>query len=283
MKYVPYVIACLVLSASAGKSWSEESGKPLIGVCSKDFKAVKEAGFDFIELNAKTIATASEPDFEKIVKSAREAGITVRSVNGFLPSDVRVTGPETDKQKQMAYVEKCFDRLHKLGVQIVVFGSGGARQIPKDFSRDEAMKQMVDFCRRIGPLAKTNGITVVIEPLNSKDCNFINTVREGLELVEAVKDSNIELLADIYHMFKDNESADIILKAGRHLKHVHMANPKGRVYPLSAEEYDYGPFFGNLRKIGYTGGISIEAGTKDFNADGPKAVVFLRGMMAGGK
>jgi len=279
MKSLLYVLACLVLFACAGENRAEESGKPLIGVCSKDFKAVKEAGFDYIELNAKTVATASEPDFEKLIKSAKEEGITVRSVNGFLPGDIRVTGPVIDQQKQMAYVEKCFGRLHKLGVKIVVFGSGGARKIPEGFPRDEAMKQMIDFCRRIGPLAKTNGITVVIEPLNSKECNFISTAKEGLDLVEEVKDSNIELLVDIYHMFRDNESPDIILKAGPHLKHVHISDPKGRTYPLSAEEYDYVPFFENLRKIGYAGGLSIEAGTKDFKTDGPKSVAFLRGML----
>jgi sugar phosphate isomerase/epimerase len=55
-----------------------------------------------------------------------------------------------------------------------------------------------------------------------------------------------------------------------------MANPKGRVFPLAWEEYEYAPFFARLRAIGYTGRISVEASTKDFPAEAPRAIALLR-------
>jgi hypothetical protein len=45
----------------------------------------------------------------------------------------------------MAYVAKAFDRVARLGVRIVVFGSGGARRVPEGYPRDDAVRQMVDF------------------------------------------------------------------------------------------------------------------------------------------
>ena len=41
-----------------------------------------------------------------------------------------------------------------------------------------------------------------------------------------------------------------------------MANPQGRVFPLTWDEFDYAPFFATLRAIGYSGRMSIEASTR---------------------
>ncbi|MDD4872700.1 MAG: sugar phosphate isomerase/epimerase [Kiritimatiellae bacterium] len=255
-----------------------EQNKILVGVCGGkgNLQKAKNAGFDYIEMAASGIAKMSDADYEGLLKAVEEAKIPVRTANGFLPGDIKITGPAADPKKQDEYVRKCFSRLQKLGVKVLVFGSGGARAIPKDVSREEALKQMVDFCKRIGPMAKEHNLVVVIEPLNTKECNFINSGKEGLEIVEAVKDPNIELLVDLYHMAMENEDPAIVLKAGAHIKHCHIANPAGRVYPLSTDEYNYKPFFDNLLKIGYTGGISVEGGTKNFDADGPKAAKFLK-------
>jgi sugar phosphate isomerase/epimerase len=55
-----------------------------------------------------------------------------------------------------------------------------------------------------------------------------------------------------------------------------MANPTGRVFPLKWDEYDYTKFFEDLKAIGYSGRISVEASTKDFAADAPQAIALLR-------
>ena len=43
---------------------------------------------------------------------------------------LKVTGPDIDRDQQMAYVTKTFTRLKQIGTTLVVFGSGGARQVP---------------------------------------------------------------------------------------------------------------------------------------------------------
>ena len=66
------------------------------------------------------------------------------------------------------------------------------------------------------------------------------------------------------------------LRAGAHIRHLHMANPDGRIFPRRWEEYDYAPFFAALRQIGYDKRISVEASTKDLPADAPLAIALLR-------
>jgi sugar phosphate isomerase/epimerase len=173
-------------------------------------------------------------------------------------------------------VNKAFDRVKRLGIRIVVFGSGGARRVPDGFSRDEAFRQLVDFGKRIGPLARQRDITVAIEPLRREETNIINSAAEGLSLVEAVADPGFQLMIDFYHLASEHEDPGIIVRARPHLRHLHMANPQGRVFPRTLDEYAYEPFFAALRQIGYDQRISVEASTSDLQADAPRAIALLR-------
>jgi sugar phosphate isomerase/epimerase len=48
------------------------------------------------------------------------------------------------------------------------------------------------------------------------------------------------------------------------------------VFPLKWDEFDYAPFFANLRKIGYDRRISVEAGSKDIAGEGARSIALLR-------
>jgi sugar phosphate isomerase/epimerase len=274
----------VLLVLLTGVAGAQAPGPPRIGVCVDPdrFEAAQAAGFDYAETNASRVAALSDQDFEKLAAQVAQLRIPVAASMSFIPGAIKLTGPEVDPARQVAYVTATLARLKRLGVKVVVFGSGGARRVPDGFSRDEAFAQLVDFCRRIAPVARDNGITIVVEPLRKQETNIINTAREGLALVKAVDRPEIRLLVDYYHLAEEGENADIIAEAGPLLAHTHIANPTGRVYPLSLDESAYGGFFANLCRIGYTGRLSIEASTKDFASDAPKSLALLRSARACG-
>jgi D-psicose/D-tagatose/L-ribulose 3-epimerase len=249
-----------------------------IGYCTqlKNVAAAKAAGFDYVELGTTEVAALSDEDFDKAAADVARIGLPTPAANLFLPATLKVTGPDIDREQQRAYVTKAFDRLSKLGVRIVVFGSGGARRVPDGFAKSDAFDQLVDFGRRVAPLARARGITIAVEPLRREETNIINSAAEGLQLVEKIDDPGFQLMVDFYHLASEREDAQIIVRARDHIRHFHMANPTGRVFPLTADEFDYAPFFRALRSIGYSARISVEASTKDFDADAPRAIAFLR-------
>jgi D-psicose/D-tagatose/L-ribulose 3-epimerase len=210
------------------------------------------------------------------VAHIKEFGLPVPVTNLFLPAALKVTGPQTDRDQQMSYVKKAFARLSRLGTEIVVFGSGGARRVPDGFAKEAAFQQLVEFGKRIAPEARAHGITIAIEPLRHEETNIINSAAEGLELVKAIGDPNFQLMVDFYHLASEKEDPEIVVRAKEHIRHLHMANPQGRVFPLQWDEYDYAPFFAKLRSIGYDKRISVEASTKDFPRDAPQAIALLR-------
>jgi sugar phosphate isomerase/epimerase len=281
MRITTLLAVCLLVPAAA---FGQAAGRAQIGVCVDPdrFEAAQAAGFDYVETNASRVAALSDADFEKLAAQVAQMRIPVAASMSFIPGSIKLTGPEIDPAKQVAYVTATLGRLKRLGVEIVVFGSGGARRVPDGFSKDDAFAQLVDFCRRIAPVARENGITIVVEPLRKQETNIINTAREGLALVRAVDRPEIKLLVDYYHLAEEGEDPAIIAEAGPLLAHTHIANPKGRVFPLNADESPYAGFFANLCTIGYQGRLSVEASTKDFAAEAPQAIALLRNARACG-
>jgi sugar phosphate isomerase/epimerase len=276
MRRARVVIAFLAVVAAAPL---ESQPAIQVGYCTplKNVAAAKAAGFDYVELGTTEVAALSDEDFDKAAAELARIALPTPAANLFLPATLKVTGPAIDRDQQRAYVTKAFDRLAKLGVRIVVFGSGGARRVPDGVAKKDGFDQLVDFGRRVAPLARARGITIAVEPLRREETNIINSAAEGLELVDAIGDPGFQLMVDFFHLASEHEDPQIIVRAKDHIRHLHMANPTGRVFPLAADEYAYAPFFTALRSIGYNARISVEASTKDFDKDAPRAIAFLRG------
>jgi D-psicose/D-tagatose/L-ribulose 3-epimerase len=262
---------------------AQKTGAVRIGYCGgiSDIDQVRAAGFDYIELRTAEIANLPDADYDRLVERMKTTGFPVPTTYQFILGKMKITGPDINKDEEKAYFQKALDRVAKLGAHTVVVGSGTARQFPEGFSKDEAFRQLIDFFKRLGPEARKRQIVIAIEPLRRQESNIINSMGEGLQLVEAVNDPNIQLNLDFYHLESEKEDPAIILKAASHIAHVHMANPMNRVFPLKWDEYNYAPFFENLRKIGYDKEISIEGATKDFPSEAPRAIAFLHSAMAG--
>ena len=85
---------------------------------------------------------------------------------------------------------------------------------------------------------------------------------------------NVQLLADSFHMFQENEPLSNLSRV-RCLTHTHVALRGSRAYPTEITE-DLKDFFGQLEAIHYTGRMSIEGKTENFDTDAPKALAVLR-------
>lgn len=252
---------------------------PRMGICTRynNAEMLQQAGYSYVEegVGKFLIPDKSDEEFSAILDDVSRYPLPIEACNGFIPSSMKCVGPDAVHEHILNYMEIAFKRAQQAGVEIIVFGSGGSRTIPEGFSRNEARRQFIDLCKQMAPIAKKYGVTVVLEPLNSKECNFINSVAEGGEIVTAVNHSNFRLLADIYHMKMDNESPENIVKYGKLLKHVHIAEKQDRAVPGTYNE-DFGLYFDALQKIGYKGRISIEAQWKDMQAQAPIAIETIK-------
>lgn len=248
-----------------------------LGCCAGIEKAgiVHDAGFDFLECTiASLIPEESEVRFRQdVLKSFTNSPVPVEAFNVFLPGDIVIVGDAVDWDRIERYVGTALKRVKQAGADIVVFGSGGARNIPEGFSREKGEEQVLNFLDIVADYADPLGITVVIEPLCKKESNLINSVPEAIEFAKKVDRPSIRALADFYHMDEENEPLTNIVENGQYLRHIHVADT-GRKAPGTGS-YPYEEFADSLKKSGYNGRISVECGWDDFGTEIKKAKPFL--------
>jgi sugar phosphate isomerase/epimerase len=216
------------------------------------------AGYDYVELAVPVlIADQDEAAFAPVRKSILDAPIPVEALNCFVPGHLRMTGPEVDLAAVRAHMDTALRRASEIGASIVVMGSGAARRAPDDFPLDRAMAQFVEAARMAGETAEKYGVTVALEPLVTKQCNFFNRVDTGVEIVEKVNHPRLRLLTDLFHFTAAGEPWENIVQAGARLAHTHLATPS---IPETAEgeAYDFANFFAALAEAGYDTRSSVE-------------------------
>lgn len=242
----------------------------------KNSHKLKAAGYAYVEesVGGLLMPLRSEEKFEKKYAEFKKSALPVEACNSFIPGSLKSVGPDAAHDEILAYVEIAFRRAKKIGVKRIVFGSSGSRGIPKGFDRAKAKAQFVALLKKMGPIAAKYDVIVCVEPLNRKECNFINSVGEGADIARAVNHPNIKLLADIYHMAREGERPAEIVKAGALLYHCHIAENKDRGYPGRNRE-DLTGYLAALKRIGYPGRISVECRWKNFDSEMPLALAYM--------
>lgn len=244
------------------------------GVCAEidDAPALAEAGFDFIELHVtRDLKTADgEEAFAESLARIKASALRCLAANCFVPGSLKITGPDADPGRLIDHAALVCRRAAEAGLETIVLGSGGARDIPKGFDRDLAYRQLVDFGVMLGPVAAQHGVTIAVEPLCRSDSNIFTTVGECAAYVRELAHTHIRLLVDAYHWGRDGDSYDDIVDAAPLLHHVHVATYPAR-RPPGADRCDLSVFFAALGESGYDGPVSVEARWDDLAAQAPRA------------
>jgi sugar phosphate isomerase/epimerase len=236
---------------------------------------------DFIEGHVVNFLVPEAPDTEFMphADALRECAFPMSAANVLLPATLKCVGPDVDLARLDRYATNVFRRAKEIGMTLIVFGSAGSRMIPEGFSATKAFEQYVDVLRRFGPVAEANGVTLVVEPLNRGECNLVNTVLEGAEAVHKANHPAVKLLVDIFHMLRNGESPDDILKVGPLIRHVHVAENKDRAAPGTNGD-DFRPFFRALRQAGYNDRLALEPIWTDLPRQIGPALAVIRQQLA---
>ncbi len=251
-----------------------------IGICTGAAQGgvADKSGADYIEMTVAVDLRPEEPQetvMPPLLAAATQFTPQAEAYNVFLPGSVKVVGPDADAARQEAYLDEALSRAAALGGSVVVFGSGGSRSIPDGGRLEDARRQTLAFLKRAGDAAQKQGLAIAIEPLNRKECNFINSVAEGTALAQGLGHPAVGVLSDLYHVTEEGQSYDETREALPWLRHVHVAG-LGRRAPIAADHKYLRGFFAVLKSAGYAGRVSIECHWQDLAAEAPVAVAVVR-------
>ncbi len=239
-------------------------------------KMIKEAGFDFVEMRAMLVASLSDEEFEKLANLLEELDLGCECSCALFPKTIRVTGKDADEKIIAEYIDKTFSRLKRLGAKKVVFGSAPARALDEETTQDTGYEQIIKICKDIiVPACEKYDITVVMEPLRAAACNFINTLSDGMRVVNGVKNPRIQLLGDTIHMMANEDNPEDVVNFKDSLKHVHISE-MDRILPEDGYSDFVQTVINNLVKTGYDGTISFETKNGEGLESMKKALALLK-------
>jgi len=129
--------------------------------------------------------------------------------------------------------------------------------------RSEQMSNAVEALRAAAPMLEKNGITAVVEILNTYVNHagyFLYYVRDGAELIDRVGSPNVKILFDIYHVqiMEGNLIENIRSNIDR-IGHFHIGDVPGRHEPGTGE-INYRNVFKAIYELGarFHGSAALE-------------------------
>ena len=132
----------------------------------------------------------------------------------------------------------------------------GIATAPQTRARDAFVTNLTYAAPRLAE----HGITLLIEPINTRDIPgfFLSTSAQALEIMRDAGEPNLYLQYDVYHMqmMEGNLAATIAANLAR-IAHIQVADVPGRHEPGTGE-INYKFLFQHLDKIGYRGWVGCE-------------------------
>ena len=237
-----------IVSANRGPTYGHSvcrwcyGGFELKDLCAR----VKAMGYGSVEL-------LSESEWNVV----QDAGLACAVANGPTSIVEGMNRRETH-DRIVKEAERLLPLVAKAGIPQMIVFSGNRRDMPDD----EGLANCADCLRRIMPAAKAEGVTIVMELLNSKVDHrdyMCDRTPWGVRLAEAVGDDRFRLLYDIYHM--QVMEGDVIRTIRDHSKwigHYHTGGVPGRNEIGTTQELFYPAICAAIAGTGYTGFIGQE-------------------------
>jgi len=167
---------------------------------------------------------------------------------------------EDAKPHVMKAIRETVVAAKKLGTPNIVVITGDERS---DVSREVQFENCAETLRAAAEIAESEGVTICVEPLNrlvDHKGYFLNTSKDGFDLIRAVDSPAVRLLFDVYH--QQITEGNVIRNMTENIDligHIHVADNPGRNEPGTGE-INYRNVFTALKNANYDKYVAFECG-----------------------
>jgi D-psicose/D-tagatose/L-ribulose 3-epimerase len=220
----------------------------------------KAMGFDLIEICVEDPETIDVPAARARAEQT-DIGVTICGAFGAN----RNLSAENDAVRGagLDYLKRCIDFAKGLGSPFVsgpMYCAVGETQLLDKEARRRQWDRAVASLGVAAEYASDRGVKLAIEPLNRFETDLVNTVDQGLRLVDDIGALNVGLLLDTFHMNIEEKDipAAIGRAAGRIVEFHACSNDRGTP---GEDHLPWPQIVGALKAANYDGPIVIEAFT----------------------
>jgi hydroxypyruvate isomerase len=194
-------------------------------------------------------------DVGAILRKKDELGLEIATMMG---TGWKQMNTEESRKTFVSDIQASIATAKRLGVKTLIVTTG---MEDKKLSRAEQHTNYVAALKAVAPFAEQAQVTLVLEPLNTKVDHpgyFLQTAKEGFEILDEVGSPAVKMLFDIYHhqIMEGNVIQDITRNISK-IAHFHVADVPGRHEPGTGE-INYANVFRAIAGSGYQGFVGLE-------------------------
>jgi D-psicose/D-tagatose/L-ribulose 3-epimerase len=184
-----------------------------------------EIGFDLVEI---PIMDPLAFPLDEVKQVLAKTGLKVRCGTG-LGADTDISSTNSAISSAGAeHLFRCIDIASALGsptLQGVIHSAWGARTPVTEENRRASASGLKAAARRAANL----NMSIALECINRYESSFLNTVKQGMFMLDLIGEENAGLHLDTYHMnIEENSFQEAFSSAGSSLFHLHLSeNQRG--------------------------------------------------------
>jgi D-psicose/D-tagatose/L-ribulose 3-epimerase len=221
---------------------------------------VAELGFDLIEL---PVEDPGQWDPARATELLAELGLGASVCCVMPPGRDLALDDDEVADATIEYLRHCVEVAATVGSGVVagpMYAAVGRLLRLADVERPAVLARVAERLRPVAETAAERGVRLAIEPLNRYETSLINTVAQGIELLDATDHPACGLLLDSFHMnIEEKDPAAAARSVGDRIAHVHACGTD-RGSP-GADVFDWPAFLAALGDAGYEGPMCIESFT----------------------
>jgi sugar phosphate isomerase/epimerase len=253
-------------------------------------------GYDGLEVAPFTLAddptAITDAQAGQFRRVAEDHGLLISGLHWLLvaPSGLSIVSADAAaRDRTGAVMERLIELCAAMGGRYLVHGSPKQRSVPAGESRGVARERAMACFARAARRAETCGVTYCVEPLSPRETDFINTLTEAAELVDAIGSPALRTMIDCSAAGQaEAEPVDALMArwmpTGR-IAHVQVNDPNRR--GPGQGELAFTPILRTLlqmERLGhYRGVVAVEP--FDYVPDGvgsaAHAIGYLKGVLEG--
>lgn len=241
-------------------------------------KKAAELGYDGVELALKS---SDEVEAARLRSLLRETGLSISAVStGQVWSARQLSFMDEDKQKRKE-LKKTFcgfiDLASDFGQKVNI---GRIRGTFNERDRSFCEDLFIDMIRYLAEYAGKKGVSLMIEPVNRYETDFINNTEECALMIKKAGCGNLKMMPDVFHMnIEDAHIGDALRRSHEYVDYVHFADTNRHAPGQGHMNWD--EIFAALHDIGYKGWTSVEIfPVPDPDTAAKQAISFIKGKYA---
>ena len=247
-------------------------------------------GYDGLEIAPFTLGELphflNSQERAHLRRAAANAGIQITGLHYLLitPKGLSINVRDTSvRERTVDVLRRLIGLCADLGGQVLVHGSPAQRQVPAGDDLVAAWPRARETFVEIAKDAEAAKVRYCIEPLARQQTNFINTVAEAVQLVQAIGSPAVRTMIDtsaatVTETLPLPALLDRWLPTGM-IGHMHV-NDSNRGGPGQGKD-PFAPVFAALVRHQYAGVVSVEP--FDYVPNGPgcaaRAIGCIRGIL----